>query len=174
MKISDFYKGLEFQNAARRFRCTDVGSRTISAIALDKEDERWYVGPPYMVDELLFDEKSLKYLFVTVDQAVEQSLQEVDEIALTYSHAAAKAMRAAKFDPKMAEYPNKALLRHDKLIDGEIHHAYAAERCGDGWLVKSYLPYLEVFAETPEAEYRDSPMAVHQDYVDSMIRHKNS
>lgn len=174
MQLSDFFIGLVFRNSAQSYRCTDVGTRTITAIALNKDDERWYVGPPYMVDEITFDEKGMKRLFVTSDQALLQAVHESFETDLTYPHGAVKAMMRAKYDPGMAEYPNKALLRHDKLIGGEIHHPYAASKVGDEWVVKSFLPYLDAFAEIPEAEFRDSPMAAHQDYVDSKARHRNS
>lgn len=172
MKISDFYIGLEFQNSAQSFRCTDVGARTISAIALDKDDERWYVGPPYMVEERLFNEKDVKYLYLSAEHAILQSVGELDEINLTYSYAAVKTMMRAKYNPLMEDYRNKPLLRIDKCIDGVIHHPYAAELVDGSWQVLSYLPYLERFASTPEAEFRDAPMAQHQDYLDGKA-HKN-
>lgn len=172
MEISDFHIGLVFSDAVQSYRCTDVGTRTITAIALNKDDERWYVGPPYMVDEIIFDEQDIKRLFVTAQQALLKAVIELDQTDLTFTFAAVKAMKLAKFAPAMADYPNKALLRHDKLIGGEVHHPYAASKIGDGWVVKSYMPYLDAFSETPEAEFRDSPMAVYQDYLDSKARHK--
>jgi hypothetical protein len=40
-----------------RWRCTDVGTRTIAAIKLDMDhDPSWYNGPPYAVAESVFDE----------------------------------------------------------------------------------------------------------------------
>lgn len=47
MKHSDFYIGLEFLGRAGfQWRCTDVGTRTILAIQLDREDLNWNQGPP--------------------------------------------------------------------------------------------------------------------------------
>lgn len=171
MKISDFYIGLEFMNSAQSFRCTDVGTRTVSAIALDKDDERWYVGPPYMVEERLFDEKAIEHLFLNATHAIEQSVSKGNDVGLSYSSGAVKIMMGKKYSPKMAEYRNKPLLRHDKVIEGEIHHPYAAELVDDVWHVESYLPYLELFSTTLESIFRDAPMAVHQDYLDSKARH---
>lgn len=171
MKISDFYIGLEFQNSAQSFRCTDVGTRTISAIALDKDDEGWYVGPPYMVDERLFDERAIKSLFLDSAQAVHQSVTEGNDTGLSYPNDAVKIMMAQKYSPQMADYRNKPLLRHDKVIDGEIHHPYAAELLDGSWVVLSFIPYLERFTSTPEAAFRDAPMAIRQDYLDSKARY---
>lgn len=59
MKHSDFRIGLEFMMSGARWRCTDLGTRTIIAIKLDQEDESWYNGPPYAVAEMVIDEYDL-------------------------------------------------------------------------------------------------------------------
>ena len=53
---ADFHIGLEFWTATGKWRCTDVGTRTIAAIKLDKDDVTWYSGPPYAVVEHVLDE----------------------------------------------------------------------------------------------------------------------
>jgi hypothetical protein len=61
MKHSDFTIGCEFVTATGRWRCTDVGTRTIVAIKLDKKDDpSWYDGPPYGVLEQVFDEYDME------------------------------------------------------------------------------------------------------------------
>jgi hypothetical protein len=61
MKLSDFFIGREFMTATGRWRCTDVGTRTIAAIRLDLDhDPAWYNGPPYAVVELVFDEDGIE------------------------------------------------------------------------------------------------------------------
>jgi hypothetical protein len=63
MKHSDFRVGGEFLSGSGRWRCTDVGKRTIAAIRLDKDhDAAWYNGPPYAVAESVFDENDLEGL----------------------------------------------------------------------------------------------------------------
>ena len=63
MKHSDFQIGREFLTETGRWRCTDVGKRTIVAIKLDHDDDpRWYNGPPYAVVERVFDEYDLEGL----------------------------------------------------------------------------------------------------------------
>jgi len=60
MKHSNFKIGTEFMTAAGRWRCTDVGTRTIVAIRLDLDhDTWWYSGPPYPVVETVFDEDGI-------------------------------------------------------------------------------------------------------------------
>ncbi|MBI1760753.1 MAG: hypothetical protein HYR56_04880 [Acidobacteria bacterium] len=56
MTKADFYIGLEFYLAASRWRRTDIGTRVIVAIRLDQEDDRRHDGPPYIVEEVVFDE----------------------------------------------------------------------------------------------------------------------
>ena len=61
MVSRDFKIGMEFFCGlnTNKFRCTDVGFRTIAAIKLDQEDESNYNGPPYSVLESVFDENDL-------------------------------------------------------------------------------------------------------------------
>jgi hypothetical protein len=57
MKHSDFTLGCEFMTGSGRWRCTDVGTRTVAAIRLNLDgDPRWYNGPPYAVAEQSLDE----------------------------------------------------------------------------------------------------------------------
>lgn len=61
MQHQAFQIGLEFECGGRRWRCTDVGTRTVIAIALESpEDPSWYNGPPYAVAEAVFDEYDIE------------------------------------------------------------------------------------------------------------------
>ncbi len=61
MKHSDFRIGCEFLSGSGRWRCTDVGKRTIAAIRLNHDDDpSWYNGPPYAVVEAVFDEYDIE------------------------------------------------------------------------------------------------------------------
>lgn len=76
MTHNDFEIGKEFQCGEKRFRCTDVGTRVIVAICIDKVEyvrhperytatqveameEGWFDGPPYAVAEEVFDENDM-------------------------------------------------------------------------------------------------------------------
>jgi hypothetical protein len=68
MQHADFQIGLEFYTATGKWRCTDVGTRTIIAIKLDHADDpTWYDGPPYSVAERVFDEHDLKGCALTAE-----------------------------------------------------------------------------------------------------------
>lgn len=61
MKLSDFSIGKVFRTDTGRWRCTDVGTRTIAAIFLDpNKDDSWFNGPPYAVEEVVFDENDFE------------------------------------------------------------------------------------------------------------------
>jgi hypothetical protein len=61
MKHSDFRVGSEFVAGSGRWRCTDIGKRTITAIRLNHDDDpSWYSGPPYADIEQVFDEYDIE------------------------------------------------------------------------------------------------------------------
>ena len=79
MQHREFQIGVDFWCNTLRWRCTDIGSRTIAAICLDRiqaassvdglpirhlnmadaDSEGWFKGPPYAVQEHVFDEESI-------------------------------------------------------------------------------------------------------------------
>ncbi|WP_234836545.1 hypothetical protein [Sinorhizobium meliloti] len=81
MEHSDFHIGLDFWCGKARWRCTDVGTRTVVAIRIDQVKTTavdagettqetlnyeqanaagWFIGTPYAVAELVFDENDLE------------------------------------------------------------------------------------------------------------------
>lgn len=73
MKAADFKVGDEFLLVGSRYRCTDVGTRTVICIRIDRvftnkgvlnyeeaDAAGWFKGPPYAVAEHVFDEDTLK------------------------------------------------------------------------------------------------------------------
>ena len=79
MELSDFAIGETFWTHVGAFRCTDVGTRVVVAVKLGPreigraekvdgelritkridDDASWLNGPPYAVDEVVFDENEL-------------------------------------------------------------------------------------------------------------------
>jgi len=78
MLPSQFKVGDAFTNGRALFRCTDIGSRVVIGIPIDRaeivevrhgvqsrrvvdlrEEPSWLIGPPYSVGELVFDEHDL-------------------------------------------------------------------------------------------------------------------
>jgi hypothetical protein len=78
MGHSEFRIGETFCLGNRQWRCTDIGTRTIVAIRIDRVDvggnkpqlrslsgseaeaEGWFNGPPYAVAETVFDEYDME------------------------------------------------------------------------------------------------------------------
>jgi hypothetical protein len=95
MKRADFQIGCEFLTAAGRWRCTDIGKRTIAAIRLDHDDDPiWYNGPPYAVMETVFDE----YDFEGCEPAPER--RTYDATASEVAPVRRRKRRRAKSEPK--------------------------------------------------------------------------
>lgn len=72
MTHSDFLLGREFLCGDKRWRCTDIGIRSIVAVCLSDhpDDETWYHGPPYAVAETVFDEHDMEGCTPTGDENV--------------------------------------------------------------------------------------------------------
>ena len=69
MQHDEFRIGERFWTAAGEFQCTDVGTRTIIAVAIDAQvlgDPSGVNGPPYATAELVFDEYDLEACYPTV------------------------------------------------------------------------------------------------------------
>lgn len=79
MNHAEFLIGMEFETSAGRWRCTDVGTRTVVAIKISEvevtthieggipttrmegaPDKSWFHGPPYAVAEHVFDEDGIQ------------------------------------------------------------------------------------------------------------------
>jgi hypothetical protein len=83
MELSDFALGETFWTHAGAFRCTDIGTRVVVAVKLGPrevsraesvdgelritkridDDPSWLNGPPYAIEELVFDENELVSCF---------------------------------------------------------------------------------------------------------------
>ena len=79
MELSDFVIGEPFWTQQGAFRCTDIGTRVVVAVRLGPrevsmaesvdgelritrridDDPSWLNGPPYAVEEVIFDENEL-------------------------------------------------------------------------------------------------------------------
>jgi len=60
MKHSEFRVGQCFWCGGKLWRCTDIGSRVVTAIHIESDRSNdWYKGPPYAVEECVFDEDDL-------------------------------------------------------------------------------------------------------------------
>ena len=87
LEHSQFKIGAVFWCGGRQWRCTDIGTRTIVAIRVDRvevessdgskrlldsataESEGWFRGPPYPVAEIVFDEDDVESCSLEPEEA---------------------------------------------------------------------------------------------------------
>jgi hypothetical protein len=149
MKPTDFHIGLEFfGRAGFRWRCTDVGTRTILAIRLDPDDDpNWHRGPPYIAEETVFDEVGLERCHLTHDDALRAAIHEADTSGHPgYPHEVVLEMLDASREDR---YPHQGVLRFDRRARSLRRSAsYTAisclsPRCRTGYsLMKSMMALL--------------------------------
>ena len=141
MNHSDFYIGLEFVGAGGiRYRCTDVGTRTILAIQLNHRSPAWYQGPPYITEEIVFDEVEIGLCHLTIEDAISvAALNNETSRHPGYPADVVKRMMKAR---RAHRYPHEGGLRFDRRRDdGEILHPYAGRKQRGTWRVDLYLPF---------------------------------
>lgn len=166
MKHSDFAIGLEFfEPLGNRLRCTDVGTRTVSAIRLDHDDPIWYQGPPYIVDEVVLDEHEIERCFLSFEGETHTCLDAIEASRHPgYPQDVIAQITQTWFDDADEGYPHTGVLRFDRCRpDGEILHPYAGRRVDASWLVRIYLPFLQTFEEMPELQFISLPIATAAD-----------
>lgn len=166
MRLPDFYIGLEFvAGAGFRWRCTDVGARTISAIRLTGRDPVWHAGPPYISEEVVFDELDIERCDLTHEDAIRASARRLEASAHPgFSAKTLSIMLEASCADPAHRYPNQRVLRLDRRrTDGEILHPYAGRKMGEGWTILLCLPFLDSFDAMPECEFIALPIASDKD-----------
>lgn len=166
MKHVEFHKGLEFVGTGGfRWRCTDVGTRTVVAIRLDHPAAAWYQGPPYIAEEVVFDEHDLLHCHLTEDDAIRAAIAEADTSGHPgYPLDAVERMMKARYETSEPRYPHVGVLRLDRRRnDGEILHPYAARQEHEAWVVQLYLPFLQTFAEMVEEDFIALPITTAAD-----------
>lgn len=156
---SDFRIGLEFVgNSGFRWRCTDVGTRTVLAICLNHASPNWYLGPPYIAKEVVFDEEEIVRCYLTEQEAIWAALREGAATPHPgYPAEAVKRMMAAQ---RAHPYPHEGVLRFDRCRpDGEILHPYAGRQQQGAWMIDVYLPFQNVYDAIAEDDFIAFPRA---------------
>jgi hypothetical protein len=172
MDIKDFKIGEEFFGSAGfKWRCTDIGTRTITAIQLtpDTHDPSWYVGPPYAVAEVVFDEYDLPSCYLNFEDEIEDRMDSFENSGHPGYPAedVFKMMREKTQHLKDENYPRnkRNILKYDRVIPkGEIIHPYSVKKSKvTGWNVCVYLPFLNAFKVIPENKFITLPIASKED-----------
>lgn len=163
MKYCDFSIGLEFMSlGGLRYRCTDIGTRTILAISLDVDNPKLLQGPPYMQNEKVFDEVAMAQCFLTHQDAILKA-----SLASKSNHPgfSTKAMRIMmdKSDDYF-RYPHKNLLRQDRVYDNDVAHPYSVYQDEHGWKINCYLILKDEPIVIAESDFLELDIATNEDF----------
>lgn len=139
-----------------------MGARTILAIQLDQKDPHWYQGPPYIAEEVVFDEYEMERCHRTNEDALVAAVNNHKITAHPgYPADAVTRMLEARY---AHAYPHRGVLRFDRCrADGEILHPYAGRKEGAAWVVELYLPFLGGYDTMLERDFIALPRAVAAD-----------
>jgi len=155
MKIEDFKIGGKFYaSAGFEWLCTDKGTRTITAIMLEPDkDESWFIGPPYSVDEVVFDEHGMKSCYSnTKDMIIDRATKIDISYHPNFLHEDVMKMTEEMIDED--HYHRKNLIKRDRVGEnGEILHPYSAIRKDDGWYIKTFELFSREYSQMHEDEF---------------------
>lgn len=163
MKLEDFQIGKTFYGLAGfLWLCTDKGTRTVSAIRIDEKlDPLWYAGPPYMVEEVVFNEDDIKSCYTSERDMLKERLSEINNSSHPNfrSEDIVKMIRDRNFD-----YPRDRILKKDRVdSSGNILHPYSAYLKGDIWIIKCFEIFDRTYSEIPENDFINLKIATEID-----------
>lgn len=168
MEHKDFEIGQEFiASAGFRWLCTDKGTRTITAIMLDHDkDKSWFIGPPYAVDEVIFDEHDMKFCYSNHQALI---VDRVDSFTASvhpgFDGKNFTQMFKSKHFKNREKYPHSKVLRRDRIgKNGEIWHPYAAypienntqeteNYASKKWMIQVFEIFARTWAEIHEDDF---------------------
>ena len=178
MQHSDFKVGVDFYTAIGLWRCTDIGQRTITAVRWPEDVEipsgtraqDWLKGPPYPLEEVVFDEKEMALAYRTMQEAVERSLQSAHP---GFSGDDARKMMGSKqkrFERRLSGGATPAinplmesLCRYERVVNGQVLHAYDWDE--GGLVVHALDVYERTWEKVPLADFLAAPVAREEDYA---------
>lgn len=194
MQHKDFEIGQTFfASAGFKWLCTDKGTRSISAIMLDPyKDESWFVGPPYAMEEVVFDEHDMKSCYHGIDSLVNDRASDwAASVHPGFNDRDMGKMFNTKHLVLEQKYPQKKIFKRDRVgLDGEIWHPYAAspikqEEPQDTtdfiprkWMVLVFEIFSRAWSEIHEDEFVKLPysteeaMIARKAVVDSLKKKK--
>lgn len=166
MKHSDFKLGLDFISAGGfPYRCTDVGQRTVTAIPLRPGTRLWAEGPPYAVQEEVFDELAIASCALNHEEAIRAAITETERgLVPGFPHESIMVFMEARLSPDYIAYPDKPLLRLVKVSGGDLYVAYGVRKDGEFWTVLCFCLFDNEYLEIPERHFLECPVATDDDY----------
>jgi hypothetical protein len=167
MQHEDFYIGLEFVgNGGFKWRCTDVGTRTISAICLFDRDPNFLVGPPYIVEEKVFDEKDIKSSALNFEDDIQNAM---DDPHPGYPNDVMKIMTATWPENRKSKYPYMDIIKYERVDgNGEIYDPYTVTKVAGNWVIQTYLPFKNSFESFIDTDFIKLRIAERKDFIEQL------
>lgn len=162
MKIEEFKIGKTFYGAAGfLWLCTDKGTRTIAAIRMDPSKASvWFEGPPYNVNELVFDEIDMDGCYTSEIDMLNNTVDHSTK-SLHPNYSAKDSLKMVKervkdnreyYFIKKSMPINNAILKRDRVNDQyQILHPYSMIKDGPSW----YIKVFDIFNGTYEIIHED-------------------
>lgn len=174
MKINDFKIGEKFYGSAGfTWLCTDKGTRTICAIMLEPDrSEVWFKGPPYMLNEKVFDEDEMSNCYTNLLDNITESLKSLGKTP-SFLHEDVTKMMKEKFEdrnlyPKL--YGNPAILRRDRVNPKHsILHPYSLTKINDECYIRTFDAFNCTYQQIYENSFINYPIAQSKDYEKAYI-----
>lgn len=175
MKISDFKIGEDFYTSVAKWRCTDIGSFSITAIRWpDPQHEPheyehahlWLAGPPYVLPQEVFDEKKMEGayrspndLFSRTERSSHPGFPDSDMKKLMSFH------RLGVLSPYEKRY-RSGLMSLDRVRGDEVLHAYDWE---DGptqdCQIKVYDLFRRSWSQVELTQWLSLPICTEEDLL---------
>lgn len=164
MKHSDFSIGMRFLTAVGLWICTDVGTRTIAAIRLpdDTEEEmmgatleQWLQGPPYVLNETLFNERDIELAYVDWEQDLLGRLND--------RHPGFLSEDMRRLMCSKGKRKHRSLLATERLRGDQLLHPYDLEGTGTKATVSVLEVFTRVWLTVPVAEFLALPVSTDVD-----------
>lgn len=170
MKINDFQIGEQFYGSGGfSWLCTDKGTRTICAIMLEPDKESiWFEGPPYMLNEKVFDEDEIKNCYLNLSEHIIESLESLNKRPSFLNTDVIKMMNEKIQDRINFNkiFKQSELLRRDRVTeDFKILHPYSMIRLEDGWYIKTFDIFNKIYSQVHENIFIKYDIAEDIDYV---------
>lgn len=140
MKHNEFEIGKTFfASAGFQWLCTDKGTRTITAIMLDPDKkEYWFKGPPYSVEEEVFDEHEMLKCTLNYHDLLEDT--EEESYHPNFSNDDVNIMMKSRMT--LMGRHTKLLSRDRVATNGDILHPYSIVFKNE----QKFVQLLEIFS----------------------------
>lgn len=158
MKIKDFFIGKDFFLRGESYHCTDVGSRTVSAICTDNIDKKWITHRPLMVEERLLSERDIGMCSEKKDCSLE--LEHKMDKVLAFSEVAQSVIANEQKHRNHSYYPMKGIFGIERVRpDGKAVYPYSARQYSDKWIILCYIQETQSFIDVQESAFLSYELA---------------